>query len=453
MSMDSTSLYLGAFIALALSLILYRPGKTTPLPLIPHNKLKWFLGDIIRMANEKGSITYAFNDTATRLGRVSQVVDSQEMHNVLVNSAFLHKFAAPIPQGLLALPTSSGIMNATMTNPFLAQMSPRIFDLMQEIVDLWSVGARRLGSNPMDVIDVLNDLRLTTIDVRLHYFRHLVQRRPNIPKLAADLEILFDTIGDGLLFPAPRFLPWLTRTFNRKGGKAIASTHDYLRGRLHAARAQYASEGREAEKAATSKADTVLDIILGREKEDWAKGAETRSEAEIMDESTALALGGSGTPSYRKHDAVERQDTLQALRRPAQAPTELLTKLLAISTRAPTFAEISDGANLPYLFAVLYKILRCSRVASTQLESDGAKDVTDGLDGLDAVRSALSKQRWRTGYWFSKDVRAFVPERWLRADGSFDPNAGPWLPFSCGYMGGFGQKLALLELRLFLSTI
>jgi hypothetical protein len=74
--MDSTTFTIGASVVLVLSLVIYQVGKPTPLPLIPHNKLPWFVGDIpflTRLAKEKGAITYAFDDTAMRLGPVSQV--------------------------------------------------------------------------------------------------------------------------------------------------------------------------------------------------------------------------------------------------------------------------------------------------------------------------------------------------------------------------------------------
>jgi cytochrome P450 len=205
-----------------------------------------------------------------------------------------------------------------MTNPYLARMTPRIVDLMQELVDLWSIGAKRMGGSN-DAINVLNDIRLATIDViasitfgasfdgvkaSLDYLEAnpsaSASARPEIPKLAADLEVLLDTIGDGVLFPAPRLLPWLTRNFNSKWRKAIDSTHAYLRGRLYTARADYALEGRESEKAAAHKADNVLDMIMEREKEDLAKGAEALSEAEIIDELTTFALGGSESTPFSR---------------------------------------------------------------------------------------------------------------------------------------------------------
>ncbi|KAF7368522.1 hypothetical protein MVEN_00175500 [Mycena venus] len=156
----------------------------------------------------------------------------------------------------------------------------------------------------------------------------------------------------------------------------------------------------------------------------------------------------------------------------------MLNNLPVINTRPPTYAEISDETNLPYLSAVIYEILRCSRTAAAvdrdttcdttllgypipkgtrvlmpigmvqQLESNGSKDVTDGLH---SVRSVSSQRGRKTGYWSESDVHLFKPERWLRQDGSFNATAGPWLPFSYGFRGCFGQKLALLQLRLFVA--
>jgi hypothetical protein len=74
--MDSNTFAVGASIILALLLVIHRVGKPTPLPLIPHNKLRWLVGDIpfiAKVAKEKGAITYAFDDTVMRLGPVSQV--------------------------------------------------------------------------------------------------------------------------------------------------------------------------------------------------------------------------------------------------------------------------------------------------------------------------------------------------------------------------------------------
>jgi hypothetical protein len=45
--------------------------------------------------------------------------------------------------------------------------------------------------------------------------------------------------------------------------------------------------------------------------------------------------------------------------------------------------------------------------------------------------------------WAAGTGRMFDPDRWLDEDGSFDPNAGPSLPFSLGQRGCFGKSLAV----------
>ncbi|KAJ6582654.1 cytochrome P450 [Mycena vulgaris] len=535
--MDSTSLALGAAILLALSFAIHRAGKPTPLPLIPHNdNLTWFAGDIpfiMRLAKEKGGVSYAFDDTALRLGPLSQIViglgaswigrtfglgqvivilaDSQEIHDVLVNRAaefdrskvVNNIFKATIPQGMLALQTNlqfkhhKRYLGITMTNPYLARMTPRIVDRMQELVDLWSVAAKRLtgGSSTEVAFNALDDIRLSSIDVIASitfgasfdgiktWLEYLEQNpsvepssRPEIPQLIADLEVLLETIGNGITFPVPALLPWWTRTFNHRWRKALTGTHGWLRLRLYSARADYEAECNTSEKPAAHKADNVLDIILEREREDKTKGAQTLTEGEIIDELTTFALGGSETTAatmqWSAKFLCQHPDVQYKLR------AELLNNLPVINTRPPTYTEISDETNLPYLSAVMYEVLRCSRTAASidrdvmcdtvllgypipkgaslqmpigmvqQLESEGSKDVTDGLD---SVRSASSVRGRKTGYWSASDAHLFNPERWLHPDGSFNANAGPWLPFSYGFRGCFGQKLALIQLRLFLA--
>jgi len=73
-------------------------------------------------------------------------------------------------------------------------------------------------------------------------------------------------------------------------------------------------------------------------------------------------------------------------------------------------------------------------------ESDGA----DKADPQAEVRSESSRKHGRkfgrlcvrqcgwTDGLSGADVGKFEPARWLRDDGTFDPNAGPWLPFSAG---------------------
>ncbi|KAJ7815712.1 cytochrome P450 [Mycena leptocephala] len=530
--MDSTTLVTSAAIVLAGSLAIYQLGKPKPLPLIPHNKLPWFKGDtpfLVKMGKEKPGLSYAFDDTAIRLGPVSQLVLGLGsswvaklfglgkaiviLADILVNrgSEFDRSkgtslnFSATIREGMLGLQTGEQFKHhkrylaITMTNPYLSRMTPRMVEHVQELVDLWAIGARRLGtgSSPDVAINASNDLTLLSVDIiasitfgtsfsgvksSLDYLEANPSAGPSsrleIPQLVVDLEVLSHTIAGGRRFPIRSLLPWWTRNFNRKWRKAIDRIHDTLRRRLQTARAEYTLLAKGPEKPAAHKADNVLDIILEREREDESKGIAALTESEIIDELTTYALGGSETTATTMQWALKtlckHPDVQHNLR------SELLDNLPAITTRPPTYAEISDEANLPYLSAVLYEILRCARTAPAttrdatrdtvllgypipkgtqvflvlglmqQLESDASKDITDGLD---SVRSPSSKRGRKIGYWSSSDVHLFNPDRWLRQDGSFDANAGPWLPFSTGFRGCFGQKLALTELRLFLAIV
>ncbi|KAJ7914757.1 cytochrome P450 [Mycena leptocephala] len=473
--MDSFTLTTGTALVLVISLAIYQLGKPKPLPHIPHNKLHWFTGDfpfIEQVVKEKPGFSYAFDDIATRLGPVSQVcgswtwsIDAQEAQDVLVNRSIEFDRSKRTsllypPSGNARSPTAEQFkqhkryLGITMTKPYLARMTPRIVEHVQELVEVWAIGASRLrtGSSGDVAINAIEDLRLHTVDViasimfgtslngtrtLLNYLEATPSAGPSsrleVPQLVRDLEVLLHTIADGGMFPVPSLLPWWTRTFNRKWRSAIGRIHAGLRTRLQTARAEHTSETRNSEKPAAHKAENVLDIIL---------------EPTPTTMQWALKI-------LCKHPDVQR--TLYS---------ELLEKLPAITTRTPTYAEISDETNLPYLFAVLYEVLRCSRTVAVvtrlatrdtvllgypipkgtevlfpigtmqQLESDASKN------GLDSVRSSSSKGGRKTGYWSASDVHLFNPDRWLRQDGSFDANAGPWLPFSTGFRGCFGAKLA-----------
>ncbi|KAJ7853816.1 cytochrome P450 [Mycena olivaceomarginata] len=510
--MDAATLAIDAFLVLALSLAVYQFGKPKPLPSIPHNRLTWFLGDIpllTRMLKERGANTYAFEETAMRHGPVSQVVvgpgagwanrwlgfgqaivvlsDSQEIQDVLVNRAhefdrsksisFL--FSGTIPEGMVVLPTNDKLkhhkryLQMTMTAPYLARMTPGLVELMQELVDLWTVAAKRLPGSPDVAIDAMDDIRLASIDViaaiafggsfksvktSLDFLEATPaagpSARPEVPKLATDLQDLLDVITEGIMFPAPSLLPFLTRNFSKKWSRAIDSIHGNMRTRLNATRTEYTEAAEDGGKA-LSEADNVLDMILEREREDMGKGVQALTESEILDELTLFALGGSETTATTMQWAVKFLAKHPDIQHKLHA--ELLDNLPSLAVSAPSYAELSNETSLPYLTAVVYEVLRCARAAPAvardakvdtvilghpipkgtqvlmpvgmiqQVESDAFRGRTD-----EAARSATSKRggrRW--GHWEEGDVLKFNPERWLRADGSFD----------------------LLELRAFLAMV
>lgn len=68
---------------------------------------------------------------------------------------------------------------------------------------------------------------------------------------------------------------------------------------------------------------------------------------------------------------------------------------------------------------------------------------------------ASDKDRLRK--WDPQDLDQFRPERWLVEGGDgdvgFDASVAPMLAFGEGPRGCFGQKFALLEMRIFYSLI
>lgn len=63
---------------------------------------------------------------------------------------------------------------------------------------------------------------------------------------------------------------------------------------------------------------------------------------------------------------------------------------------------------------------------------------------LDPLRSKSSRAAGRkAGWWAAGTGFKFDPSRWLERDGSFNPNAGPMLPFSSGQRGCFGKNLGV----------
>ncbi|KAI1198495.1 cytochrome P450 [Nemania serpens] len=72
-----------------------------------------------------------------------------------------------------------------------------------------------------------------------------------------------------------------------------------------------------------------------------------------------------------------------------------------------------------------------------------------------SLSSQAAKDRY--GEWDHKDMAEFKPERFLVTSGdgtgSFNPKAGPILPYGAGLRGCFGVKMAKLELRVIITMI
>lgn len=121
-------------------------------------------------------------------------------------------------------------------------------------------------------------------------------------------------------------------------------------------------------------------------------------------------------------------------------------------------AEAILAANIPYLDASIEELLRRSNVIpevvrEAACDADllghrvpkGATLVCSTYVGHkpfavpDEARSVTSRANTAYGSFWQRDVDEFHPERWLRADGSFDAKALPRLAFGTGTRACFGK--------------
>ncbi|KAJ7141909.1 hypothetical protein C8R43DRAFT_1016811 [Mycena crocata] len=109
------------------------------------------------------------------------------------SGAHLSPVRRTFPQGILALPTDKQFkhhkryLGITMTNLYLARMMPRIAASMQELIDLWALGSKRLppqdGTYPIPALD---DIRLPTIH-RPHRLRAITEKDARVAYLCERL--------------------------------------------------------------------------------------------------------------------------------------------------------------------------------------------------------------------------------------------------------------------------
>jgi len=143
--------------------------------------------------------------------------------------------------------------------------------------------------------------------------------------------------------------------------------------------------------------------------------------------------------------------------------------------RLPTVDEILD-TRVPFLDAIIEETIRCSHIVPVTarealvdtnilghhipkgthvyLLSNGPSFLLPALAVDESLRTdAARAARDIHGVWDPANVADFVPERWLRPDGAFDPLAGPQMAFGGGPRGCFGRKMVYLELRIVVTIL
>jgi len=297
-----------------------------------------------------------------------------------------------------------------------------------------------------------------------------------VPDVFAAALTLGNSVTDTQLSPAPRLTSWVLRKFPFMR-KATAIKDAYIRSKVEeSVRLIESGGGGDADNP-----HTALHSVLLRERDVAAKeGREPdyRKRA-IADEFFGFMLAGHDTTATTVAWGVKlladnpaaqnrlRRDLIAALPEAARAK------------RAPTYAELAK-ANAPYLDALIEEVLRHANtiafVVRQALQDTTVlgRHIPKGTDMFlmangpgyleptmrvkDEARSLGARRQGGqakalTGLWEDRDIAAFKPERWLKADPdtgveTFDPMSGPSLAFGLGPRGCFGRKLALQALRI-----
>ncbi|KAJ4368080.1 hypothetical protein N0V83_006435 [Neocucurbitaria cava] len=296
-----------------------------------------------------------------------------------------------------------------------------------------------------------------------------------VPDIFSAVLTLANSVTDTQLSPAPRLTSWVLRKLPYMR-KATAIKDQYIRDQV-AQCVQLINKGSEKPRSA-------LHSVLVREKE--TAGKEDRQpdyyKRAIADEFFGFMMAGHDTTATTVAwgikllaDNPASQETLRSALH--DAFPEALSE-----ARAPTYAELARTST-PYLDAVVEEILhhantiafvvrqalqdttvlnrRVPKGTDVFLMANGAGYLEANMPVQDSDRSPGARRtenKALTGLWDNASISLFQPERWLKAQAetgteTFDPMAGPSLPFGLGPRGCFGKRLALQALKIQFALI
>lgn len=308
-----------------------------------------------------------------------------------------------------------------------------------------------------------------------------------LPPISAAIITLSLSLTENQLSPLPALTSWVMRKFPHMR-KAIAVKEEYVRRKVDECIPLIEAAGKNT---TSSQPRSALHSVLLRERETASKEGrrpEYHSRA-IADEFIGFMMAGHDTTATTMAWSVKflaDNPASQARLRDelaAALPTAAAVGGEGGVRRAPTYTELA-AAHVPYLDAVVEEVLRhansiafvvrramCDtevlgrrvpRDTNVFLMANGAGYLTPKMPVEDALRHPSARKRLAssakglTGVWEDGDIGVFRPERWLRetAEGvTFDPMAGPSLPFGAGPRGCFGKRLALQALRTQIALV
>lgn len=382
--------------------------------------------------------------------------------------------------------------NSILSPVFLGSVAgPRIRDAALDLVELWSLKG---GTERDPPFEACADLRLATLEamVALLLGKELGMLEVNISELGNGAArrklwrwdqnkqearprrlyrdfslclVCLDWVTQGI---SPTLYLWVFRHIFWPFQTAQKSFEGCLQRVIDETR----RESADKEKAAYYPY-SALELVLKRaasrpEAQDSMSDAALRSELiELLitgHETTASSIGWALKYLADEHGV---QDRLH----------QELIRFLPDSGTAPTSEQIV-ATRLPYLDAFIAETLRYSCTGPISFReavqdctilghriSTGTpivlmtQDVTHqeathtGHQPRPTNSNSASPKEQETQPIAEYSLNQFHPGRWLSPDGDFNPSAAASLAFSGGSRGCFGQKIAMLEMKIFLAIL
>ncbi|QRV94337.1 cytochrome P450 family protein [Ceratobasidium sp. AG-Ba] len=462
----------------------YRLLKPKPLKGIPHNPITSILGDIPEITEilKKGDKTlYDYYEVLVgRHGPVTQLCVGNNSMLVLADPAEADRlvvkgknveatkflgiiYSRLIPNAQISLPANDmWKLHRRMFGPMLSQehlsrMVNHISIYAMGLVELWDAKLK-LGEGKS--FNAMVDIKLAVMDAIGHVTLGSslgcvegAQKSLSVPRSTSNQVVEFDgeatpPIYDAMialfthLGNAP-MLPMISITFpiytwlSRSWRSSKKLARGFIDQKIEGAKRRDSNEG-----------DCILDTIIRREKEEGQK----LTREELLDELLLMFIGGQDTTSATLFWFVKYMPSDPDIQ---QQLHDEVCSVFGDDMSGLTLDALKDSERVPVLEAVVAETLRCAMVGGA-IGKYLAEDevilgrhvpkgtgiiVATGLMGMDESAWGPDAKQWR-------------PARWLRPDGSFDPHAGPsGHPFGLGKRSCFGERLAIVKLKVFISVL
>ncbi|KAG9075379.1 hypothetical protein FRC06_010126 [Ceratobasidium sp. 370] len=326
-------------------------------------------------------------------------------------------------------------------------MSARVSAGANNLARLWTRKVELIGDKAFDAD---SDLKLAIMDTI--YTSSAQFPQPDPPPLHKALRAMMASLErvqfTALPLPVARILTWISPSWRR----SYNTISDFLNNKIAEARAREAelAEAKQGEGLATD-ADCVVDMIAQREARE---AADTFDGGELLDELMAYVLAGQDTTAatllwlfkYLPLDTEIQQRLYD----------ELCTAFGPVSDEEGPldFNILNDSSKVPVLEAIVAETQRCAMIVPIVGRELVADEIILGqhIPKGGQLMFLLGYMHMQESEW-GPDATTWRPARWLRDDGSFNSAAGPTFPFGIGQRACFGQRLAILQLKMFVATL